>query len=192
MKTKSLTLVAIAAIAITATSCGSAKKAASAANVENQTEVVLPFSDAKYKSDEKMVREVTSGKSPDLATAKKIAMTNAITEMGVKIQNILKAVRDNYTNQRTVGDAREFENKFEELARIVVNQKLQNITTLDEKAFKGSDGVYQYWVAIEMPKTQIYEAVEKGISEDAKLNLNFDKHLFEKTFNEEMNKFNGK
>lgn len=189
MKNRLLLAVALIIGVAAITSCSSTKKATSMSKVDNLTEIALPFNEAKYKSDEKMMREVTLGKSPDLATAKKIAMTNAITELGVKLQLALKAVRDNYTNQRTVNDITEFENKFEELARIVVNQKLQNITVLDEKAFKGANGVYQYWVAIEVSKAQIYDSLTKVISDNAKLNLDYDKYLFEKTFNEEMKKF---
>ncbi|GHV09663.1 hypothetical protein FACS1894162_0710 [Bacteroidia bacterium] len=61
-----------------------------------------------------------------MATAKKIALTNAKAELASNIQSVVKAVTENYTNQ---------------------------------------------------------------IAKDSKLQLDFDKHQFQKVFDEEMKKF---
>lgn len=173
----------IAVIVLATASCSSSKK------VSGGQEITLPFADAKYQSDKKFFRAVQSGSSVDLATSKKVALANANSELAGKVQTLVKAVTDQYTNQRTVGDAQAFENKFEEMARLVVNQKLQDITTIGQKTFKEKDGRYTYWIAIEMSKDALIEEVKSRVSNDEQLKLDFDKAQFEKIFNEEMEKF---
>ena len=91
----------------------------------------------------------------DLASAKKIAIMNAKTELAGTINSTMKTVTDQYTNQRTVGNNEEFESKFEQLARDVVNENLSDVRIMDEKIFKETDNKYTYWVAIEMSKQEV-------------------------------------
>ena len=159
---------------------------------EEATEINLPFSGREYKSDSKNFRAVNQGKSPDMATAKKIAMANAITEIGTRIQNTVKAVTSQYTNQRNVADAVNFEKKFEEMARVVVNQITQNIDVIGEKCFKGSDGQYTYWIVLETEKDQVIKKMTSAVSSNAELKLDFDEYMYSKIFDEEMKKFEGR
>jgi hypothetical protein len=152
-------------------------------------EVSVPLSEKEYRTDKDYFRATQSGKSPDLATAKKIALQNARTELAGNIQATMKAVIENYTNQRTVGDKQEFENKFEEQARTVVNQTLNDVKIIADKVFKVDDGKITYYVAIEMNKESVVNSVADRISKDAKLQLDFDQHQFRKVFDEEMKKF---
>lgn len=152
------------------------------------TEISIPFSDSKYKTDKEFFRTKQLGKSPDLATAKKIALQNAKSELAGNIKSVIKRVTDQYTNQRTIGDNQEFENKFEELAREVVDQTLTDVRIMDEKIFKETDGRYTYWVAIETSKQLVLEGVAAKISKNEKLQLDYDKKKFEDIFNSEMEK----
>jgi hypothetical protein len=167
-------------------SCGNSKKLS---KTEGRKEIETPFSANKYKSDKNHFRAKNYGKSPDLGTAKKIAMQNAKSEIASNIQSTIKTVTDNYTNQRTIGSKQEFENKFEELSRNVVNQKLSNIHVIDEKTFELKDGKYEYWVALEISKDALIEGINDQISKNKKLQLDYDKHKYEETFNKEMEKF---
>ena len=161
--------------------------------VNEMTEIEIPLSGKDYQTNKDYFRAKQVGESPDLATSKKIAMQNAKTEMAGNIQALIKRVTDQYTNQRSIGDKKEFENKFEELARKVVNQTLTDVKVIGEKLFKKEGGNYQYWIAVEASKETILNGIDNGIdngiSKDAKLQLDFDKYQFEKIFNEEMNKF---
>jgi len=185
MKKTCLKIVAFAmCAAVGATGCGGTKSVQSASN-----EVSVPLSGKEYRTDKDHFRATQSGKSPDLATAKKIALQNAKAELAGNIQSTIKAVTENYTNQRTVSDKQEFENKFEENARAVVNQSLNDVKIIGEKTFKENDGKFTYYIAIEMSKEPIVNKIADRISNDAKLQLDFDKHQFQKTFDEEMSKF---
>ena len=167
--------------------CKSSKKAPSVE--KGAREVSVPLSGKEYKTDKEHFRATQSGKSPDLATAKKIALQNAKTELAGNIQSTMKAVIDNYTNQRTVGDKMEFENKFEEYSRTVVNQTLNDVNIIGEKVFKEADGKYTYYIAVEMSKEPVVRNVSDRISKDAKLQLDFDQHKFRQVFDDEMKKF---
>ncbi|GIV29400.1 MAG: hypothetical protein KatS3mg028_0466 [Bacteroidia bacterium] len=187
MKTVKLLLVPAITASLVATSCKS-KKGTPIQKETGAKEITLPFSSKEYKTNEDFFRARNVGKSPDLATAKKIAMNNAKSELASNIQTTIKKVTDQYTNQRTVGNKQEFENKFEELSREVTNLTIGNIVVKDEKVFKEEDGTYTYWVAIEADKKTIFDNIEQKISNDAKLKLDYDKKKFEEIFNAEMKK----
>ncbi len=187
MKTTAKLLILIPAIAVlTLAGCKGKKKTVQ--KETGATEISVPFSDSKYRSDNDAFRAKQVGKSPDLATAKKIAFQNAKAEMAGNIQSMVKRVTDQYTNQRTVGNAQEFENKFEELAREVVNLQLSNVKEIGEKIFKETDGAYSYWIAIEAGKKEVFDKMDSKISSDAKLKLDYDKQKFQSIFDSEMKK----
>ena len=161
MKTTNLLLIpAIVAITL-AGGCKSKKK--TIAQTTGAVEITLPFSSKEYRSDEDFYRAKNVGKSPDLATSKKIAMQNATNELADAMQTMLKKVTDQYTNQRTVGKDQDFENKFEELARQVTNMTMSNIRVKDEKTFQETNGSYTYWVALEADKKEVFKALDNQI-----------------------------
>lgn len=175
----------VSSILMTVTSC---KAPQQLEKTTGAVEISVPFSDSKYKSDKDFFRSKQMGKSIDLATSKKIALQNAKAELAGNIKSVVKRVTDQYTNQRTVGDKQDFENKFEELTRDVVDQTLSDVRVIDEKIFKETDGKYSYWVAIETSKISILDAVSSKISKNEKLQLDYDKKKFEDVFNSEMEK----
>tara|TARA_B110000503_G_scaffold115391_1_gene173698 strand:+ start:330 stop:902 length:573 start_codon:yes stop_codon:yes gene_type:complete len=184
MKNTSLKFLAIVVI-IMSYSCKSTK------TIEKTTgavEISVPFSEGKYKTDKNFFRAKQVGKSMDLATAKKVAIMNAKTELAGTINSTMKSVTDQYTNQRTVGNNQEFENKFEQLARDIVSETLADVRIMDEKILKETDNNYSYWVAIEMSKESVLESMNNRISKDKKLQLDYDKMKFEEVFNSEMEK----
>lgn len=186
MKTTHLLL--IPAVAVMALAGCKSKKATPVAKETGAVEISVPFSSKEYRSDENAFRAKQMGKSPDMATAKKIAFQNARGEMAGNINAMVKRVTDQYTNQRTVGNAQEFENKFEELSREVVSQELSNVKEIGEKIYKEPDGSYTYWIAIEADKKAVFEKLDARITNDAKLKLDYDKMKFQQIFDAEMKK----
>ncbi len=183
---KTIHLLVLPAIAlIVVTGCKSKK------SIQKETgavEITVPFSGKEYRTDENTFRAKQVGKSPDLATAKKIAFQNAKSEMASNINSTIKRVTDQYTNQRTVGNAQEFENKFEELAREVVNMELSNVKEVGEKILKEPDGSYNYWIVVEASKKEVFDKIDARISSDSKLKVDYDKQKFQQIFDEEMKK----
>jgi hypothetical protein len=188
MKTIQLLTIPALALSLLAVSCKS-KKPVSVAKQEGLIEISTPFDSKEYRSDEENFRSKQSGKSPDLATAKKIAYQNARAEMAANINATVKRVTDQYTNQRTVGNAQEFENKFEELSREVVNLEMSNVKELGQKTFQDpSDKAYIVWIALESNKKAVFDKISDKISNDAKLKLDYDKQKFQQIFDAEMKK----
>jgi hypothetical protein len=186
MKTTNLLLIPAIAM-LTLAGCKS-KKTTPIQKETGAIEITVPFSSKEYRSDADYFRAKQVGKSPDMATAKKIAFQNARAEMAANINATVKRVTDQYTNQRTVGNAQEFENKFDELSREVVNLEMGNVKEIGEKIFKETDGAFSYWIAIEAGKKEIFEKVSAKISSDSKLKLDYDKQKFQQIFDEEMKK----
>ncbi len=174
-------------IALLLVSCGTSKKTVVKEKEEGTVEVVLPLSGKEYQSDKENYRTKSSGKSPDIATAKKIALNNAKAEIAGLISAKLKAVTQNYTNQRSVANAQDFENKFENLTTEVVSQQLVDVSIVGEKLLK-TGTTYEYYVAIEIPKQSILNGVDNTISKNQKLQIDYDKKKFEEIYNKEMEK----
>jgi len=185
---KTSRLLIIPAVAVLALAGCKSKKATPVAKDTGAVEISVPFSSKEYRSDENNFRAKQVGKSPDIATAKKIAFQNAKSEMAGNINSVVKRVTDQYTNQRTVGNTQEFENKFEELSRDVVNLEMSNVKEIGEKIYKEPDGGYSYWIAIEADKKEVFDKLDARISSDAKLKLDYDKQKFQQIFDSEMKK----
>ncbi len=180
-----LSAVLIGSITIGTQSCKSKK---TVAQTTGAVEITVPFNTNEFSSDKDNFRARASGNSPDLTTAKKIALQNAKSEMAGLIQTTIKKVTDQYTNQRTVGSTQEFSNKFEELAREVTNQQLTDVRIIGEKIFQEKNTTYTYWIAIEANKQTVYDGVTKSVSKDKKLEQDYDKKKFEDIFNQEIEK----
>jgi len=167
--------------------CKSSKKLPSVQ--AGSTEVSVPLSGKEYSPDKDHFRAKQSGNSIDLAVAKKIALQNARAELATGIQSTMKAVIENYANQRQVSDRKELEGKFEEQTRTVVNQMLNDVRIIGEKVYKEANGSFTYWVAIEMNKDSLTQGLNDRILRDERLKLDFDQYQFRKIFDEEMQKF---
>ena len=178
----------IGVLALSLSSCKSKKNVTPIEKSTGAVEISVPFSSKEYYSDKDNFRAKSSGNSVDLQTSKKIAMQNAKSEMAGLIQTTIKKVTDQYTQQRQIGNQQEFNNKFEELAREVTNQQLTDIAVIGEKLFKEPNGTYTYWIAIEANKQVVLNGIEKSVSNQKKLEQDYDKKKFEEIFNSEMDK----
>ncbi|HPD94355.1 MAG: hypothetical protein H6537_02455 [Bacteroidales bacterium] len=185
MKMKSTLLVVSAfAFAFMLASCGGSKKA-----TDNGLgkEVNLPCNDDEYHSDAKYFRGTGNGISMDLSTAKSKARIDAQTNLSRSISTTMKSVADRYINERQIGEASEFEQKFDQMTREVINQQLNNVAVACSKTFQ-KEGKYQVFQALEVAKDEVLNNIKDRISKDDKLKLDYDKMKFEQVFNEEMDK----
>ena len=185
MKMKKLHIV-LFVFSLAAIGCKSKKEIT---KIQDSTEISIPFSGKQFENNKNFFRAKQVGESTDLATAKKIAEQNAKAEMAGNINAVIKRVTEQYTNQRSVGSAKDFENKFEEMSREVVRLDVKDVRVIGEKLYRQKDGLYSYWIAIESAKETTLAGVYDGISKDAQLQLDFDKYKFEQIFNDEMNKY---
>lgn len=176
---------AFAAVMIMA-SCGGSKVITP---VDDMVEVSTPCGDDQYHTDAKTFRGTGIGISQDQGTAKTKARLDANRNLAEGINVKIKAVTDRYTNELEVGDASEFERKFEDLTRQVINQEMNNVAVACQKMMQSKkDGKYTCYMAVEVDKDQILNNIKNQVSKNAKLKLDYDKMKFEQVFNEEMAK----
>ena len=181
----------VGAIALSAAlvSCGGSKPAAKDDGGMGK-ELNIPCSDNDFHADQKFFRGTGTGTSQDLSTAKNKASIDANSNLAASINRTIKTVTDRYTNDKQIGAGSEFEQKFEQLTRDVVNQELNNVSTVCSKSFI-KDGKYTFYIAVEVAKDELLNNIKDKISKDQKLQLDYDKQKFENVFNEEMNKLAG-
>jgi hypothetical protein len=151
--------------------------------------VTIPFQSKEYRSNNTHFRAVNQGNSVDYAMARRIAMQNARTELASGIEAVVKAVTEQYADQRQVGNRQEFQTRLEEQSRTVVNQQLNDVRVIGDEAFREQNGTLTIWVALEMAKDALVQALNNRLSADERLRLDFDQHQFRRIFDEEMKKF---
>ena len=151
-----------------------------------KTEIVMPFSTPEYRTDMDYFRATASGSSKNLEMARTAADLNARTSVATQVTAILKAVTERYMNQVDIDTDSEFAQKIEQNVRLVVNQEMQAAIIKDTKVYQNPDGSYEYWINVEMPRAAVMDGIEEMVSKDEKLAVDFDQHLFMKTFEEEM------
>ncbi len=176
------------------TACKSKKKAAAApAPPDGETEVKVLCSGPEYFTDNKVFRANALGESMDQATAKKKAMSNARADLAASINTQVKAVIDNYVNSREMNNREEVGERYESLAREVVDQKLTGTKTICEKMMKvNASGNYKCYVAIELSAQELLAAYNERLSTDERLRIDYDYEKFKETFEKEMEKLGNK
>src|SRR5688572_5317827 len=155
---------------------------------KGETEVVVPCSGPDYFTTNKFFRANSIGESQDQVTSKKKALANARLELASSIETTVKAVTDNYVNSREMNNKEEVEERFEQLGREVVNQKLSGVKTICEKLMKTEGGSYKTYIAIELSADELVASYNERLSKDERLKIDYDYEKFKKTFDEEMEK----
>lgn len=188
MKIKQLFLITllVAGVGASFTSCKGKKKVATNTEIGTMLEN-MPCEDAG-KSDKNFYRASAMSTSSDLSLAKEKALLLAKQRLVTLINSNTKSVTDRYVNEREMGDASDFEQKFENLTREVADETLQNIVVACEKASVLDSKKYRAFVAIEVNKKELLEGINNKLSNNQKLQIDYDKKKFEEIFNQEMEK----
>lgn len=177
------TLVVMLACALFMVNCKSKEKAP-----KGETEVSVPCSGSDYFTSTKFFRANSIGESQDQVTSKKKALANARAELAASIQTTVKSVTDNYTNSREMNNKEQVEERFEQLNREIVDQKLTGIKTICEKLMKTSSSTYKTYIAIELSAEDLVATYNERLSKDDRLKIDYDYEKFKETFEKEMDK----
>ncbi len=183
-------LLAVALLAGGISACKSKKKVAeTTAEPVGEVEVIIPCSGPEYFTDDKNFRANSLGESMDQATAKRKAMSQARADLAAAINTQVRTVIDNYVNSREMNNREEVAERFESLAREVVDQRLTGTRTLCEKMMQvQATKNYKAYVAIELSAQDILSAYNERLSNDERLRIDYDYEKFKETFEREMNK----
>lgn len=101
------------------------------------------------------------------------------------IQTQVQSVMEIYTLQTESNSDVDFGRVTNELIRNVVNQLLNDIHVMDEKAVRNGN-VIEYYMVLEVPKKKVEEKMELAITKEG---LQLEKEKFEQVFDEEMSKY---
>ena len=176
------------AMLIAVSSCS--KKTVSVAS--GDVEVMVPCSGPEYRTDKKNLRYSAVGLSGDINMAKKKAMAEASAGLASVMNSLVERVATNYVNSYQVGETEEGKQKYEDMAKIVVKQKLSGIKVICEKTMKTPEGKYKVYVAIELGGEELLEgintAMSRGISDGTKTRIDYDYDKYKKEFDKEMEK----
>jgi hypothetical protein len=172
------------------TACKSKKKAAVPPPVpEGEVRVIIPCSGPEFFTNDKVFRSNSLGESMDQATAKRKALSQARADLAASINTQVKAVIDNYVNSREMNNREEIGERYESLAREVVDQRLSGIRTICEEMMRvPSTGNYKSYVAIELSAQDLLSAYNERLSSDERLRIDYDYEKFKETFDKEMEK----
>ncbi len=163
-----------------------------AKTISNKSEVgkileALPCEDSG-KSDKKFFRASGMATSSDLALSKEKALLNAKQRLVTLINSNTKTVTDRYVNEREFTESSEFEAKFENLTREVADETINNLVVTCEKASVLDNGKYRGFVAVEVSREDILNGINKKVTSQQKIQVDYDKKKFEEIFNQEMSK----
>ncbi|MDD3739690.1 MAG: hypothetical protein PHH30_00480 [Bacteroidales bacterium] len=189
MKTTTLTRI-ILAIGVLGTvfafsSCKGKKNVGGSG--KKPTEITIPCKD-EGRSDKNYFRADASATSQDMSLSREKALSAAKGKLAGLINTKIKSVTDRYVNETEVGQNSDFEQKFENLTREVVNQTLVDVAIICEKNYQEATGKYTTYVAIEVSKDAMLNGINNSLTKDQKLRVDYDKMKFEQIFNEEMDK----
>lgn len=181
----------VLAAALVMVSCG--KKAPA---VKGEVEVNVPCSE--FKTDKNTLRASGNAISPNMQNAKDKAVSAARRELATSIEATMQRVLEDFSSSYDLDNQADFRARTKDLARTVVNQKLQGSVIVCEKMMKkeDKDGVmYHSYIAVELTSNELMEALldntKKKISDSEKLRTDFEYEQFKKTFEEEMSKLAG-
>ena len=159
---------------------------------KGEQEVSVPCSGPDFFTTNKFFRANSIGESMDQVASKKKALANARGELAASIQTTVQGVTDNYLNSREMNNKEEAEERFEQLNREIVNQKLTGIKTICEKLVKTENGTYKTYIAIELSADELVASYNERLSKDERLKIDYDYEKFKETFDKEMEKFSNK
>jgi len=184
---KTLNIIMIAVIVVFAASCKS-KKNGTAVDKATGMEILLIPCDEFKTSTETAFRATQSQKSSDLSLSREKALVIGKQRLAGLIETKIKSVTDRYVDEYQTTNALEMKGKFNNLTREVINQQLNDVRIICEKTAKEKDGTYTTYIAVEMSKDAVKDAMAKSISDKSKIQIDYDKMKFEQIYNEEMKK----
>lgn len=183
---KSLLIIGAVATTFMFSSCGG-KKGQTMKKTNGFQEIVIPCQN-EGRSDSENFRADASSTSQNMQASREKALLNAKQKLASLINTKIKSVTDRYMNETTIGQDSDYSEKFETMTREVVNTTLRDVKVTCEKTGSVDNGKYQTFIALEVNKEALLNGISKGLSNKAKLKVDYDKMKYEKIFNEEMKK----
>jgi hypothetical protein len=128
-----------------------------------------PFSGSKYESTNRYYRATGKGTSKMDAVATSQAEMRARQNLAQQVQTYFEVVSDDYQKSTTGQVLDEAMTRFETLAREITSTKLADMRQIGNEKYRGEDGGYTVYVAIEIKKASMYRQLKKQARLDSRI-----------------------
>lgn len=143
-----------------------------------------PFSGSSYESNNKWFRAVGKGSSAKDNIAKSKADMEAKTELAGQLNTSVKKVTDQYLGQTENESNADIADKFQSLAREVMNTEMADLRKIGEEKYYDGER-YTVFIAYEIKKNAMFRFLKKQAKTSDKLN-NFEKQAIEDLIDKEL------
>jgi len=129
-----------------------------------------PFSGSSYESNNRFFRASGKGESSSDNIARSKADINAKTILAGQVNTTMKQVADSYQGQTENERGADVAEKFQNLARQVMNTDLSDLRKIgEEKFFNDKEKKYTVFVAYEIKKNAMFRFMKKQAKTDKKV-----------------------
>lgn len=147
-----------------------------------------PFTGNAYESNNRFFRATGKGESVKDNIARGKADIEAKTLLASQVNTTMKQVADQYLGQTENADAADVADKFQSLAREVMNTDLADLRKIGEqKYFDETDRKYTVFIAYEIKKNAMLRFMKKQAKVDETVNER-QRALIEKIIDQEIEK----
>lgn len=160
----------------------------SCANSPFGKKVSEPFSGSAYESNNRFFRATGKGESSSDNIARGKADIEAKTFLAGQVNTTMKQVADNYQGQTENERGADVAEKFQSLARQVMDTDLADLRKVGEKKFYNEkEKKYTVFIAYEIKKNAMFRFMKKQAKVDQKINER-QMDLIQKILDEEIKK----
>lgn len=171
-------------------SCASRKATTSVATNPGyqRTAIEVPclqsgFDDAEY------FRGNGTATAVNQQNARKAALQNAKSMVREKLGGFVQGLSTDYSrNVSGEAQASKVQGIIEGEFATLVESYLNNAEQICEKGFTLQDGLFEYWIAVQIPKQQMVEDLTSRLSQNEELEIEFNRDQFRKFAEERMKK----
>lgn len=145
-----------------------------------------PFTGNKYESNNKWFRAVGKASSAKDNIAKSKADLEAKTELAGQLNTSVKKVSDQYLGQTENESNADIADKFQSLAREVMNTQMADLRKIGEEKYYDGEK-YTVFIAYEIKKNAMFRFLKKQAKTSAKLN-DAERQKIEEIIDQELEK----
>lgn len=147
-----------------------------------------PFRGNAYESNNRFFRSTGKGESAQDNIALGKANSEAKSQLASQVNTTMKQVTDQYLGQTENERAADVADKFQSLAREVMNTDLSDIRKIgQEKYFNKKTNTYTVFVAYEIKKNAMFRFMKKQAKTDQKIDER-QQEIIQKILDEELKK----
>lgn len=185
---KKLTIIAMTALICM--SCASKKAAAPAAQNPGYSRVKIEVPCKEFGFDNaEYFRGTGTATASNQQNARRAALQNAKAMVREKLGGFVSGLSTDYSrNFAGEAQAAKVQSAIEGEFATLVEKELNDAEQTCEDGYVLSDGLFEYWIAIQIPKQKLIEDLTSKLSSNEEMEIEFNRDQFRKYAEEKMAK----